>query len=219
MMAVVGQQFATMVPSGGADMVYTVGERGVRVEYLQAAMGQPAGTIVLARANGDVFALNPAEKTYWKVAMPDVAGAMAQAGMVPRISMKRTGEFADVAGVRGERVAFEWSIDIPIPEEARASLPAGFPASISMTGDNWVSTDRYQQYAKMFKGNKMVDFLAALGLEKLALEGIVLRSVVRMAGVEMHGEVTKIAEEEVPASLYEIPEGFKEVPQPQPVIR
>src|SRR5882672_2465208 len=32
-----------MVPEGAADLVYLVGDKGGRVEYLQAAMGLPAG--------------------------------------------------------------------------------------------------------------------------------------------------------------------------------
>lgn len=219
MLAMMAQRFANVVPAGGADMIFIVGERGVRVEYVQAAMGQSAGTIVLARPTGDVLALNPADKTYWKVAMPDIAGAMAQAGMSPTTSTRRTGEFAEIAGVRAERVSFDWSADLPISQEARASLPPDFPTSLSMTGETWVSTDRYQQYAKLLKGNKMFDFLGALGLDKLVLEGIILRSIVRIAGVELHGEVTKIGEEDAAAALFDIPEGFKEVPPPQPVVR
>ena len=35
-----------MVPDGAADLVYLVGDKGARVEYLQAAMGLPAGTLI-----------------------------------------------------------------------------------------------------------------------------------------------------------------------------
>src|SRR3954470_19952508 len=55
-----------MVPGGEADVVYLVGEKGARIEYMQSAMGQPAGTITIFSPDGNLSVLNPKEKTYWK---------------------------------------------------------------------------------------------------------------------------------------------------------
>src|SRR5436190_8183234 len=55
-----------MVPGGEADVVYLVGDKGARIEYMQAAMGQAAGTIMLFTPDGSLAFLNPQQKTYWK---------------------------------------------------------------------------------------------------------------------------------------------------------
>lgn len=218
MLAMFAERFTQMVPPGGADLVYTIGEKGVRVEYVQAAMGQPAGTVVISRKDGGMFGLNPAEKTWWKLEMPDVGAAMSQAGMTPKMWSKRTGEFVDIAGARAERIAFEWSVDVPISAEARAALPPDIPTSFSMTGDVWATADpRYQKYAAVLAADKAANFLAALGLDKLAADRFPLQSVARMAGVEIHTTASKLVEEPAPADYVDIPEGFKEIPPPQAI--
>src|SRR5690349_5755390 len=55
-----------MVPGGEADVVYLVGDKGARIEYVQSAMGQAAGTVTLFTSDGTLAVLNPKEKTYWK---------------------------------------------------------------------------------------------------------------------------------------------------------
>jgi hypothetical protein len=50
-----------MVPGGEADVMYLVSEKGARIEYLQSAMGQPAGTITIFSPDGSLSVLNPKE--------------------------------------------------------------------------------------------------------------------------------------------------------------
>ncbi len=207
-----------MLPEGPTDIVYTIGERGTRVELTKAAMGQPGGSITLSMPDGTLAILNPKDQTYWKSTMQSAASALQAAGITPQATAKRTGEFDSVAGTRCERVLFDIRIDLPIPESARASLPPGFPASLSMAGESCITTDRYQKYAELGAKGKTADFLSALGLDKLIQGGIVLRQVLRLSDQELEAVVTSIVEEDVPASQFAIPAGYKEVPAPTGVI-
>jgi hypothetical protein len=198
-----------LLPSGSADMVYTIGEKGVRIEYLQAAMGQPEGSINLSMPDGTLVVVNPKEQTYWKLAAPPASSMMKGEATV-----KPTGTSETVAGVKCEVAAFDWKMDLPIPEAARGSLPPGFPTSLLMTGDTCIAKDQYQRYGELASRGNVAGMLAAMGLDKVMQGGIVLRQNMRMAGMEMTSLVTKIGEQEVPASAFEIPAGYKEVPPP-----
>jgi hypothetical protein len=60
--------------------------------------------------------------------------------------------------------------------------------------------------------------LASLGLDKLPTQGLALRTVIRGAifgDQELESVVTKIGEEKVAASVFEIPAGYTEVPAPK----
>src|SRR4026207_492089 len=124
-----------MVPGGEADVVYLVGEKGARIEYLQAAMGQAAGTITLFSPDGTLAVLNPNEKTYWKTTIQAALDGMKTSGVpTPEVTAKRTGQFETVAGTKCEVITFDWKMNLPIPEAARASLPPDFPSTLNMTG-------------------------------------------------------------------------------------
>jgi len=206
-----GQQ---LLPGGPADVIYIIGEKGTRVEFLKAAMGQPEGTITLALADGTMVVLNPKDQTYWKTPVEGATSAVQAAGFKPTTTAKRTGEFATIAGVRCERVLVDMKLDLPIPEAMRASLPPGFPTSLSMDGESCVTTEQFQKYAELGARNKALDVLSALGLDKILPGGIVLRQTMRFSGVEMESVVTAIGEEEVPVALFSVPADYKEVPSP-----
>ena len=203
-----------MVPEGSADLVYLVGDKGARVEYLQGAMGLPAGTINLITPDGTIAILNPKEKTYWKTSTAETLERMKAAGVpTPEIAVKRTGQFDTVAGTKCEVVTFDWKMALPIPEGARASLPPDFPSAVTMTGDSCVTTDAYQQYATVInKGANAM--MAAMGFDKIAQGGIVLRQTLSMVGIEMRSTVTQIGEEAAAEHAFEIPADYKEVPMP-----
>jgi hypothetical protein len=215
MMAMMGDaMMKQLLPAGAADMVYVIGEKGARIEYLQAAMGQPEGTVTLALPDGTLVVLNPKDQTYWKTTTQNAVATMQAAGIAPQATAKATGQFDTVAGLRCEVVAFEWKMDLPIPESARASMPPDFPTSLSMSGDSCVVKDQFQKYAELSAKNTGSNMMASMGLDKIAQGGIVLRQNMRMAGVELSSVVTKIGEEDVPAGAFEIPAGYKEVPAP-----
>jgi uncharacterized protein DUF4412 len=203
-----------MVPDGTADLVYLVGDKGARVEYLQAAMGMPAGTINLITLDGTITILNPKEKTYWKTTTADTLEKMKASGVpVPEIAVKRTGQFETVAGAKCELLTFDWKMPLPIPEGARASLPPDFPSTITMTGDSCVTTDSYKQYADVInKGANAI--MTAMGFDKIAQGGIPLRQTFSMVGFEMRMAVTQLGEEAAPEHAFEIPADYKEIPMP-----
>jgi len=203
-----------MVPEGTADLVYLVGDKGARVEYLQAAMGLPAGTISLITLDGTIVILNPKEKTYWKTTTAETLDKMKAAGVpVPEVAVKRTGQIETVAGAKCEVVTFDWKMALPIPEGARASLPPDFPSTIAMTGDSCATTDAYKQYADVINKGANV-MMTAMGFDKIAQGGIALRQTLSMSGFEMRTTVTQFGEEAAPEHAFEIPADYKEVPMP-----
>lgn len=203
-----------MVPDGAADILYLVGDKGARIEYMQSAMGQAAGTVNLAQPDGTLIVLNPKEKTYWKTTVQSATAAMQAAGIVPpEVTAKRTGQFETVAGAKCEVITFDWKMTIRVPEAARASLPPDFPTAIAMNGDSCAATDQYQKYGEIVT-KSMGAMMAAMGLDKIAQGGLVLRQSMQMMGFEMRSAVTQIAEEAIPESAFQIPADYKEVPMP-----
>src|SRR4030095_14345004 len=163
----------------------------------------------------DIVTLNPKARTFWKTTVEQAAAMWRQLGIEPIITHKRTGEFATIAGLRAERIAFEWSMAFPLPPEEKTALPPNAPAAMTMSGDLWVAVDRYKEYAA--RAVRTNSGLAALGMFKLLEEGIVLRSVLRSAsfgGQEIETTVTSISEEPAPASTFEVPADYKQVPRP-----
>jgi len=203
-----------MLPTGSADLVYIIGERGTRVEYLQPAMGQAAGTYNLALPDGTVYVVNPKDQTYARTSVQGAAAAMKAAGMTPATTVKRTGEFATVAGTRCEIVTFDWKMDIRIPEAVRAGLPPDFPTSLLMNGDTCVTTDQFTKYVELAAKSQLNDLVTNLGLKEVMQGGIPLRQTIRFGTVELLSTVTQIGEEEVPATTFEIPPSYKELPPP-----
>src|SRR3954452_17238047 len=205
-----------MVPGGEADVVYLVGEKGARIEFRQAAMGQAAGTIELVTPDGTLAILNPQQKTYWKTTVQAAVDGMHAAGVpTPEVTAKRTGQFETVAGTKCEVVTFDWKMNLPIPEAARASLAPDFPTVLTMTGDGCTTTDQYQKYAEIVaKGANAM--MSAMGFDKIAQGGLVLRQKMDLMGFEMRSAVTQISEEPAPAGAFEVPADFKEVPMPGP---
>jgi hypothetical protein len=203
-----------LVPEGTADIIYIVGEKGARMEFTKAALGQAARTVHLARPDGSLIVMNPTAKTYWKTTTQAAVTAMQAAGVpTPEITAARTGKFETIAGVKCEVVTFDWKMALPIPEAARASMPPDFPTSLAMTGDSCTTTDQYQKYAEIVTKSASA-MLAAMGFDKIAQGGIVLRQTMSMMGVEMRSNVTQIAEEAAAATLFDVPADYKEVPMP-----
>lgn len=203
-----------MVPEGAADIEYLVGDKGARIEYLQAAMGQAAGAVNIVMADGTLIVMNPKDKTYSKTSIQSAMESMKAAGIpVPDVNAKRTGQFETVAGTRCEVVLFDWKMAIPIPEAARAKLPPDFPTTLTMTGDSCATTDRYQKYAELVNKSASA-MMNTMGFDKIALGGIVLRQKLQMMGFEMVSAVTKIGEEPSSPNAFEVPADYKEVPMP-----
>ncbi|GEM_PF-4472671 len=210
----------------GVETITTVHEDGrMRVESAKSFSGLPAGAVVLTRADGTSVGYDPAAKTWWK--MPDpgtdpaVAGMMAR--MKPELSSKRTGEFVTVTGLRAERVTVRMRIPIPMPEGVDLSqvppeLLAMIPRELVIEGDSWVAA-AFGKYMKAGLAALSAGPMAQLGFDTLgkSLDGFPVRSVMRTsvpAAIEIETLVTKVGEEAVPASVFEVPAGLREIPFP-----
>jgi uncharacterized protein DUF4412 len=205
-----------MVPEGAADVEYLVGDKGARIEYLQAAMGQAAGTVNIITPDGSLIVMNPKEKTYFKTSVQTALESMKSAGVpTPDVTAKRTGQFETVAGTRCEVILFDWKMALPIPEAARTTLPPDFPTTLTMNGDSCATTDQYQKYAEIVNKGAYA-MMNAMGFDKITQGGIVLRQTMQMMGFVMTSAVTKIGEEPAAPNAYEVPADYKEVPMPGP---
>jgi hypothetical protein len=204
-----GVVVGTIVPTGGIRMTVTIGERGTRIEYDQAYLFVPTGGAMLIRPDGSGIVINPADKTYWRVAKLN-AGFMG-ATLNPDVKITPTGESAVVAGVRANLSSMTVRVPLPLPSEG--GLP-GMPNELSISGDVWLAP-QYARYAKMMPA--MANGLAAIGMDTMNAEGFPMRVIVRgemFAGQEIETVVTSISELSAPASAFDVPSGYKEVPQP-----
>ena len=204
------QQFEQM---NGMTTTTVIGDGVIRTEMSRAVPGMAEGTITIMRADGTMLGINPADETYFRATMPDVS-QLAALGMMPTVTVDRTGEFSTLLDYRVERVTLEMTMPLPVPPEARDQLPPGLPTEIRMTIENWTAEALETYGTQMLRGNPM---MSALGLEAVADIGFALRQVVTselFAGYEMETTVTSVAEEDLPEALFEVPEGYREVPAP-----
>src|SRR5262245_39579268 len=63
MLEMMGQQaLQQIMPNGNAKMIYTVGEKGIRTEFVVGGMGVASGTVSIMKPNGDIYMLTPSNK-------------------------------------------------------------------------------------------------------------------------------------------------------------
>lgn len=199
-----------IAPEEGMEFTVTVGEAGTRVDYVKAYNIVPAGGATIVRKDGSLVVIDTAKRTYFEMAKPDLA---ALGGMTPVVTLSRTGEFAEIAGLRAARAKFE--IRLPLPKAAAGQrLPVGIPAELVIRGDAWLA-DQYKNYARLTAG--LMGGISGLGFEKLADEGFVVKTVL---GGELFGDrevesvVTAVAEVPTTAAVFEVPAGFTRVDPP-----
>lgn len=205
MAMIAGLLSSTLAPAGGLEITVTMGEQGSRVEYDKAYLVVPAGGVTLVRPDGSMVVLDPASKTYWRMARPDLSMVK------PEVSVTRTGQKSTFAGVEAERATL--AIKVPLPLPAGSQVPPGLPTEFVVNGEAWIA-DQYKNYAKMSAG---LAGLISLGLEKLASEGLPMKSVLRgemFGDQQIESVITSIGEVTLPPGSYEIPAGFTEVPAP-----
>jgi len=196
-----------IAPPGGTEMTVTVGEHGTRVDYPRAFAMVPAGGSVIVLPDGEMVVLNQSAKTFWKAPRLDVASGLN--GTAPSVTIQRTGTFASVAGVRAEHAAVEIKVALP----AAAALP-GLPPDLVMSGDAWFS-DAHKRYVR--PAGVLSGLAGSIGLDGLSDAGFLMRSVLRselFGQQELESLVTNIRETDVPPAMFQVPEGFTEVPPP-----
>ena len=104
--------------AGRAPPTCVPGRReGARIEYLQAAMGQPAGTVNLVRrwhADRD----EPEREDLLENHRARQRSRTCSAAGIPSpdVTAKRTGQFETIAGAKCEVITFDWKMALPIPE-------------------------------------------------------------------------------------------------------
>jgi len=213
MLGMMGEQMMKqMLPNGSTEIIYIVGEKGTRMEFKQAAMGQAEGAVNIAKPDGTLYVVDPTNKTYWKTTAQATSDTLKAAGLVPEVTAKKTGQTDTVIGIACDVVAFDWKMPLPIPEAARASLPPDFPTTLTMNGDS-CTTSQYSKYVDMI-ARGAGGMLAAMGFDKVAQGGLIMRQTMQMMGYEMKSVVTSISEEAVDPTIFDIPADYKEVPAP-----
>src|SRR5262245_31294163 len=90
--ALAGPLALSQLPSG--DTTVIAGPSGARVELGAGFAFVPTGAILLVK-DGAIDVLNPGERTFFRLPVPP-AGLLGMA----KTTLKRTGEFATVAGLR-----------------------------------------------------------------------------------------------------------------------
>jgi len=200
-----GMILSTLAPAGGVDLTVTMGERGSRVEYSQPYAAVPAGGILLSRPDGSLVVIDPASKTFWRLPKPDLSQVK------PELTVTRTGEKADVAGVPAERATINLRVPIPVPPGTQ--LPPGIPATIMLRGESWLA-DRYKQYATI---TTALGGVFSIGLDRLSAEGMPMKSILRgelFGDQQIASTITSIGEVTAAAGDFETPPGFTETPPP-----
>ena len=213
----------------GIEMNVTAHEDGrVRTDYVASFLGMPAGSVVIQRTDGTSVGFDPKGQTWWKMvdplADPKAAEMLRQAK--PEVSTKRTSEFATVAGLKAEHVSVTMQMAVPLPPSA-AQLPPQLlemiPKEIKADGHLWVSPT-HAKYARGMTRAFVQGPLLAIGLDKPIndLKELVVRFVMNVSllpGWELETVASKISEEDVPDTVFEVPAGYKEIPMPTPNIR
>ncbi len=201
----------------GTETTTTIGDGVIRTEANRSIGGLPAGMITIMRADGSMVGINPAERTFFRASVPDLASLAP--GLKPTITVTRTGEFSNLLGERVERVEMDLQMPLPIPPEAVSQLPPGFPTEVVMKIENWTA-EAFKAYGtQMVRGNPA---MAALGLAEIADIGFAMRQIVRspmLGGYEMETTVTSVSEVTPPSGFFEVPEGYREVAAPAGIGR
>lgn len=230
MSAMVGPMIQQMFGGAeGVEMVVTMHEDGrVRTEYSGAFAGMPLGTVVLMKADGSSVAFDAKAQTWWKLndpsSTPEVAEMMAQ--MAPEVTMTSTSESATIAGLKAQRTNMVLRMKIPLPPGAEQLPPemlAMIPSEMQIDGELW-QADVHQNYTKGMVKAMAQGPLAALNFDGMfaKLTGLTLRQVMRVSvlpGYEIETVVSKVVDEDVPDSVFDVPAGFKEIAMPMPNIR
>lgn len=210
-----GEAFKRYLPEGGTETIYLIGPRGMRVESAQGGFGMPAGMVALLTASGMVI-LNPAEKTYWKMDASDMTAALTAAGISMQATVSPPSKGETILGVPTEKRSFAVQMEMAMLKEnpEMREQMAGLLKDMRIEGEIWTAAGRYQQYADVLAKGTFARAMQVYGLGDFTRQ-VIMRQTMRFGGgLEMRAEVVSIGEESVPASLFEIPKDYKEVPPP-----
>ncbi len=203
------------------EFTYAVTEHVLRVQGTHEATFLQPGAVGILRPDRTWLVIRPDTRQYAR--LTPISPPSQRQGQ-NALSFEHTGEFADIAGVRAERVTFQNIFTNPAGE--LLSKLAGEPVIVSVVGDAWISTE-HKKYADLLVGPYADAPFAFPLLNALQKEGLILRFVLRSPffnGYEIERRVTRISEGSVVASLFEVPTDFSEIAparfeQPQLISR
>lgn len=184
----------TLMPPG--DTRTFVSSEGIRIEQTTG----PTRSVVLMRSDGRVI-VYPDLQAY--LTMPMRGDLLADSGSGAPPTFRRTGEFVTMLGVQTERILVTLPIVLPM------TPPAGVPTRMRFEGEIWVA-DHYRAEARGVQ--------KALGGTVLpnGVEGMVLRQTLRAVefGYEVQSTVLELVEAPIPAEMFMVPAGYRELNQP-----
>ncbi len=215
MLAMLGNQILeATAPEGSVDVTVVLGNGVARVQWSRAMPGIPAGAVLLQRRNGTRVMFNPADRTWWRVAVPNLFEiSERRRAVVKRTPSTDPGETRTIAGIAATRAALD--VVIPFPEAQAGEMVSGTPKELPLNGEAWV-TSSLAKYATTEV--RTVLGLGFLGFDAVPAGQFVLRQILRgptFGDMELESIVTSLSEEEVPASMFEVPAGFTEVAGPR----
>jgi TonB family protein len=206
------------VLGGSADFTIALNPKEFRLQASKPTGWLSEGTTQVVYANNSALFVNSASKTFWRFPEPPAAVLAARedrsANLNASMSIKRTGEFAEIAGVRAEHVTFDVTFNpIGLPP---ALIAQGLP--LKLTGEAWLAS-QYKSYAALQTRVYPTLPTGVPLLGQLDDGGFALRLIIRgdvLGGYEIEHSVTRIAEG--PASTFEVPEDYTEVYRVRPDI-
>jgi len=211
MLTMLGHQILeATAPPGGVELTIILGNGVARVEWSREMPGIPTGAVLLQRRNGSRVMFSPKERTWWRVAVPNLAELSERRRA--RVTRTPLSDSSTIAGIAATRARME--VIIPFPEAQAGEMVSGTPTELPLTGESW-STASLTKYTT----SELRTFLGMgfLGFDAAPTGHFILRQILRgptFGDMELEAIVTSLADEEVPASMFEVPEGFREVPAP-----
>lgn len=207
-----GGMLSQIFPAGGIDTVVISGDKGMRSEQKQAFATIKAGTVTIVKPDGVMLMLDPSTKTYWKQPAVSEAAAAAMAGATPNIKVVKRGVFETINGMKAEHLTFQMTMAIPGVDASQ--LPPGMAPDLTMSYDVWL-TDAVK--ASAGSGSLTTTVLKQFGMgniKELNDGRMMLKGVMAMFGIEIVTTTSGFTNESAPASLFEPPADYKEVPSP-----
>jgi hypothetical protein len=204
------------VVSSRSDVTYTVTNLGWRADLVDPALGCPSGAVIISPTTGPAIAFDPARKSYWR--LPDQALQSSADGPLISVTAKKLDEYSTIAGVRVQKVATMFTLQMPeLPDEVRDLLGAAPP--IEIPGETWVAVGRFEAYAKVLSATDLEKAFEGLGLGRALAGALVMKRTTKVDAVFTESRVTEI-EEVVPSpDVLEVPRGYRQLPDLAPGSR
>jgi len=211
MLTMLGNQILeATAPNGAVELKIVLGNGVARVEWSRAMPGIPAGAVLLQRRNGTRVMFSPTDRTWWRVAVPNLYAISERRRA--QVTLTLSSGTDTIAGIAATRATVD--IVIPFAEAQAGQMVSGTPTELPLNGESWVTGSLAKYVTPELRAFLGMGFL---GFDAVPSGQFVLRQILRgptFGEMELESVVTSVAEEELPASTFEVPPGFKEVSAP-----